>query len=451
MYTEQSGIRPHQEQEYNTHFSTVPFKKGNNLTKRKHLSKRLFTLLLVLGLTLPIVGRPTMVGAQGSCLDSGGTVCTTTTDPKIILTDTDASTGAQVGAWLETHKSNGSLNTRIGQNGLDLIVDNRLNDGNIRLLLDEDTPGNVLVERGGLHVTSGDFKVLGIGADGTTASIGLGYRNNTARIRIGGSGPAASNGLSIEGVSNRQLLRIFGNGRVAIGTDVEPPRGIKLQVSSGGIQTEGVLYAAGLVQTNDSFKVDRNGASVGLGFTNNVARVRVGGSGDAANNGFAVLGVSDKQLLHVDRNGHLTIRSLEITGGADLAEPFPVTDAASVEPGTLVALDPENPGQLRVATDAYDTMVAGVISGAGGVNPGLIMSQDELIDGETHPVALTGRVYVKAVGPVKVGNLLTTSDVAGHAMAATDRDQAFGATLGKAMGTLDEGETGLVLVLVALQ
>ena len=72
------------------------------------------------------------------------------------------------------------------------------------------------------------------------------------------------------------------------------------------------------------------------------------------------------------------------------------------------------------------------------------------IDGESHPVALTGKVYVKAVGPIKVGDLLTTSSVPGHAMAATDRDRAFGATLGKAMSNLDEG-TGLVLVLVSLQ
>jgi hypothetical protein len=46
--------------------------------------------------------------------------------------------------------------------------------------------------------------------------------------------------------------------------------------------------------------------------------------------------------------------------------------------------------------------------------------------------------------------MLTTSDIPGHAMKATDRELAYGAVIGKAMTALDEG-TGLVLVLVNLQ
>jgi hypothetical protein len=152
--------------------------------------------------------------------------------------------------------------------------------------------------------------------------------------------------------------------------------------------------------------------------------------------------------LHVD--GTTTTGILQITGGSDLAEPFVIASAEAIEPGMVVAIDPEHPNQLRVADSPYDPMVAGIISGAGDIQPGLIMQQEELIQGETHPVALTGKVYVKAVGPIKIGDLLTSSDVSGHAMAATDRDLAFGTTIGKAMSALDE-ETGLVLVLVALQ
>jgi hypothetical protein len=40
--------------------------------------------------------------------------------------------------------------------------------------------------------------------------------------------------------------------------------------------------------------------------------------------------------------------------------------------------------------------------------------------------------------------------MAGYAMKATNRDQAYGAVIGKAMTGLDKGE-GLVLVLVNLQ
>jgi hypothetical protein len=70
-----------------------------------------------------------------------------------------------------------------------------------------------------------------------------------------------------------------------------------------------------------------------------------------------------------------------------------------------------------------------------------------------HHVALSGRVFVKAdasAGPIRPGDLLTTSAVPGHAMKVADHDRAQGAVLGKAMTGLESG-TGLVLVLVTLQ
>ena len=50
----------------------------------------------------------------------------------------------------------------------------------------------------------------------------------------------------------------------------------------------------------------------------------------------------------------------------------------------------------------------------------------------------------------KPGDLLTTSDVPGHAMKVADHSKAQGAVLGKAMTGLKEGR-GKVLVLVTLQ
>jgi hypothetical protein len=53
-------------------------------------------------------------------------------------------------------------------------------------------------------------------------------------------------------------------------------------------------------------------------------------------------------------------------------------------------------------------------------------------------------------GPIEPGDLLTTSDVPGCAMRATDHVRAQGAILGKAMSALKEGK-GSVLTLVSLQ
>jgi hypothetical protein len=154
--------------------------------------------------------------------------------------------------------------------------------------------------------------------------------------------------------------------------------------------------------------------------------------------------------------------TLQITGGSDLAEHFEVkgavdlgsaSAASPIQAGLVVSIDPDEPGKLIVSSQAYDPKVAGIISGAGGVRPGMLMGQSgSTADGE-HPVALTGRVYCWAdasYGPIAPGDLLTTSDTPGHAMKVTDYARAQATVLGKAMAALTQGK-GLVLVLVSLQ
>ncbi len=146
-----------------------------------------------------------------------------------------------------------------------------------------------------------------------------------------------------------------------------------------------------------------------------------------------------------------TVRTLTILGGADLAEPFPIQEE-SLEKGSVVVIDDQHEGRLTQSTQAYDRRVAGIISGANGIHPGIRLRQDGAMDNGPH-VALTGRVYVRAntsSGPIMPGDLLTTSDTPGHAMKVVDHSRAQGAILGKAMSRLEAGQ-GLVLVLVTLQ
>jgi hypothetical protein len=150
--------------------------------------------------------------------------------------------------------------------------------------------------------------------------------------------------------------------------------------------------------------------------------------------------------------GRITTEVIEITGGADFSEQFDVS-CGSAAPGSVVSIDPTSPGQLCLSSAAYDRRVAGIISGAGGVKPGLLMGQRGTEADGQHPVALTGRVYCKvdaSYGAIEPGDLLTTSPTTGHAMKVTDHAKATGAILGKAMTSLESGR-GLVLVLVSLQ
>ena len=120
----------------------------------------------------------------------------------------------------------------------------------------------------------------------------------------------------------------------------------------------------------------------------------------------------------------------------------------------LVSIDAQKPGELVLSTRAYDRAVAGVVSGAGGVKPGMLMAQSGTKADGKHPVALTGRVYcyldADAGGAIQPGDLITTSPTPGHGMKVTDPARAQGAIIGKAMSSLSQGQ-GLVLVLVSLQ
>jgi hypothetical protein len=172
------------------------------------------------------------------------------------------------------------------------------------------------------------------------------------------------------------------------------------------------------------------------------------GAGDT----FRVMNSAGNAIVYsISNTGKVSAPVIQIYGGADLAEKMQVS-SDKAEPGTLMVIDPDHPGQLMPSSSAYDIKVAGVVSGAGGVTPGMTLSQKEVLSGDT-PIAIAGRVYVKAealTSPIKPGDLLTSSTLPGYAMKAADRTLAAGAVIGKAMTGLVSG-TGLVLVLISLQ
>jgi hypothetical protein len=139
-----------------------------------------------------------------------------------------------------------------------------------------------------------------------------------------------------------------------------------------------------------------------------------------------------------------------ILKNADCAEDFPVDDNQAVEPGSVLVVG--DAGRLRLSDQPYDRRVAGVVSGAGGLKPGVVLGR-QATDDTAVPIGLAGRVGCKvdaAERPVATGDLLTTSAVPGHAMAVDDPGRALGAVLGKALAPLTSGQ-GILPVLVSLQ
>jgi hypothetical protein len=145
-----------------------------------------------------------------------------------------------------------------------------------------------------------------------------------------------------------------------------------------------------------------------------------------------------------------------ITGGSvnalyqDVAEWVP--SAQKLQVGMVVVLDPDRVNHVLASTASYDTKVAGVVS----ARPGLILGAG----GEGKAlVATTGRVKVRADAtrtPIKVGDLLVTSDLQGFAMKSEPVEiggrkiHVPGTIIGKALEPLEKG-TGEILVLLSLQ
>ncbi len=255
---------------------------------------------------------------------------------------------------------------------------------------------------------------------------------------------AAAGGATWAGYLSGDL---HASGQAGIGTT--SLGGHQLSVaSSGSGQAGATVYAENDAADGIAMALENTSSDVTLLLTQN-------GAGDMMRcETPASKGEKGETIFRIQNDGRIVGAVLELTGGSDLAEPFDISSSTSeIQAGMLVCIDPHNPGKLVLSSTAYDRTVAGIISGAGQVNPGMIMGQaGSAADGQ-YPVALTGRVYCRADasnGAIRPGDLLTSSHVPGYAMKVTDHDLAQGAIIGKAMSSLEEGQ-GLVLVLVTLQ
>jgi hypothetical protein len=213
---------------------------------------------------------------------------------------------------------------------------------------------------------------------------------------------------------------------------------------SQGLIHAGANGTAGLIQITGD-KGDPNIRLTGKG-----ASAWFGASGQAgdilifADNAKSYTNAADAAIWIKGGTGDIILQN------ADCAEEFEVCDGEGIEPGVVLALSDQ--GKLALAHHPYDCKVAGVVSGAGGLRPGIVLGRS--VDARNRwPIALSGKVFCKVdadQSPVAIGDLLTTSSTPGHAMAARDHQRAFGAVIGKALAPLDSGKA-LVPILVALQ
>jgi hypothetical protein len=187
-------------------------------------------------------------------------------------------------------------------------------------------------------------------------------------------------------------------------------------------------YRQGFGATN--LVLQRYGANVGIGIPSPQARLHVGGDILATGN--------------ISANGAVKAKY------QDLAEWVPATGELAA--GTVVVLDPSHENRVRASGAAYDSTVAGVVS----EQPGVLLGEP---GADKAAIATTGRVKVRVdatSGPIRIGDLLVTSGLAGVAMKSEPVDVGGrklhqpGTIIGKALQSLDSGQ-GEILVLLSLQ
>lgn len=158
--------------------------------------------------------------------------------------------------------------------------------------------------------------------------------------------------------------------------------------------------------------------------------------------------VAPIQKLHVEGNvhvsGNISAKFQDVAEWVDASE--------ELSAGTVVAIDEDAINEVRQSIRGYESSVAGVVS----PQPGIVLGEagaGRLL------IAHTGRVRVKvdaSYGAIRAGDLLVTSETAGHAMRSTPVQiggisiHRPGTVIGKALESLAAGR-GEILVLIALQ
>jgi len=428
-------------------------------------------------------GNSTFLGENAGYNDDGSNNNNTGLGRSALALTTTGSYNTAVGTSVMNLNSEGSSNTALGYYAL---FSNTTGDGNVGIGLGANRNNQ----------EGSDNTIVGYNAGGGSAA-----HSKSGNVFIGytaGRYESGDNKLYIENSSSDEPLiggdfatdEIYLNGNVGI-EDVNPLS--KLHVTDQDISLPNTALLNEIITIEDldaglglySNDDGNYGSVISLGeitsgtFNNKWSLYRTTSTANPANQLRFSFGqnadyTQNARLMALDENGNVgigtttptskldvrgnvTVRDessgdivIELGTGLDYAEGFDVSDKRDIEPGTVLCIDENNPGNLKMSEQSYDYKVAGIVAGANALGSGVTLGSDQ----HDFNVALAGRVYcnVDARGEaVKAGDLLTTSDVPGFAQKVTDYQKSQGAILGKAMQNLEKGEKGQILVLVTLQ
>lgn len=318
--------------------------------------------------------------------------------------------------------------------------------------------GNIYMDGNANQIKVG----IGVLIDGNASHINTGgtinIDGNAQQIQVGG----APGGVLIDGIADRinlynGVVLIDGlANQITLGNTPDQPSaytcidGNAMRINMGSVSIDGTYGQLEVGNTFiNGFSSQITAGSIFMdGLANQITMDSIlldaTAQQIAVGNGFSGGGFSGSGVLIDGNAGDVILQN------SDCAEDFEISPTEKVDPGTVMALNDD--GKLVQGKQPYDKRVAGVISGAGDLKPGLILGR-QVGHVDRVPIALMGRVNCKVDAdykPIDVGDLLTTSATPGHAMKASDPIKSFGSVIGKALRPLKVG-CDLIPILVALQ
>ncbi len=307
---------------------------------------------------------------------------------------------------------------RVGDSGRKVVISSERGTSQQALVFGDTTLGNI----------------FGIGTSGDTGASWSSrfVVNQNGNVGIGTNTP--SQALHVRGQG------LFQNTGTASAFVMDRTDGKIASFGAGGASATFAYDNTGIFKIESNTRANINAGAFGTGATTRLMINAAGNVGVGTDAPTAKLHVAGDVII----DGNISAKY------QDVAEWVP--SRQKLNAGTVVILDAERSNQVLASTTSYDTSVAGVIS----AQPGL--SLGEAGEGKVL-VATTGRVKVKVDAtraPIKVGDLLVTSDVVGVAMKSEAVKVSGismhrpGTIIGKALEPL-AGGTGEILVLLSLQ
>jgi len=309
--------------------------------------------------------------------------------------------------------SNGNYNTALGRHALASATTSYYNTALGDSALYSNTTGNSNTALGAdaLYSNTTGFYNIALGHQSLYHLIGS-YHNNTALGYHAGMYQADG----INGLTTPSQSIYIGSG--AMGYNNSDVNSIVIGYLAKGIGANSVVLG------NDSITTTALKGNVGIGTTSPDARLQITGGG---------LCVGSDVNCGTDNNteGYVYASSTAMTV-YDVAENYPTKDE-TLGAGEVVSLDKDNAVFVKHSSSAYDSNLVGVISTEPAVLLGGFKTFQSQFKNEIQvPVTLSGRVPVKVSlenGPIEIGDYLTSSNIPGVAMKATEPGRVIGMAL----------------------